>query len=116
MLEDNWALHGPHHLLLPGPTSFKSQSEEAPWLEIELDEETFLSGLLVLGPDGAPPLQASLLAEDHPRSGTTEPQPLKVNIGHCFQGSLREELLVSLMEEEDRRSYSPSADLAQVSG
>ena len=75
MLEDNWALHGPHHLLLPGPTSFKSQSEEAPWLEIELDEETFLSGLLVLGPDDAPPLQAIFFAEDHPRSGTIEPQP-----------------------------------------
>ena len=116
MLEDNWALHGPHHLLLPGPTSFKSMPEEAPWLEIELDEETFLSGLLVLGPDDASPLQATLLAEDHPRSGTTEPQPLKVNLGHCFQGSLREELLVSLMEEEDRQSYSLSAYLAQESG
>ena len=75
MFEDNWALHGPHHLLLPGPTSFKSQSEVAPWLEIELDEETFLSGLLVIGPDDASPLQASLLAEDHLRSGTIEPHP-----------------------------------------
>ena len=49
--------------------------EEAPWLEIELDEETFLSGLLILGPDDAPPLQAILFAEDHPRSGTIEPHP-----------------------------------------
>ena len=85
MLEDNWALHGPHHLLLPGPTSFKSQSEEAPWLEIELDEETFLSGLLILGPDDASPLQASLLAEDHPRSGTTELHPYEIKLDIVFR-------------------------------
>ena len=115
MLEDNWALHGPHHLLLPGPTSFKSQSEEAPWLEIELDEETFLSGLLILGPDDASPLLASLLGEDHPRSGTILE---RYYTSHFFQGllMLREELLVSLMVEEDRPSYSPSAYLAQESG
>ena len=85
MLEDNWALHGPHHLLLPGPTSFKSQLEEAPWLEIELDEETFLSGLLVLGPDDAPPVLASLLAEDHSRSGTIEPHPYEIKLDIVFR-------------------------------
>ena len=97
MLEDNWTLHGPHHLLLPGPTSFKSQPEEAPWLEIELDEETFLSGLLVLGPDDASPLLASLLGEDHPRSGTILE---RYYTSHFFQGllMLREELLVSLIK------------------
>ena len=85
MLEDNWALHGSHHLLLPGPTSFKSQLEEAPWLEIELDKETFLSGLLILGPDDASPLQAILLAEDHPRSGTTELHPYEIKLDIVFR-------------------------------
>ena len=85
MLEDNWALHGPHHLLLPGPTSFKSMPEEAPWLEIELDKETFLSGLLILGPDDASPLQAILLAEDHPRSGTTELHPYEIKLDIVFR-------------------------------
>ena len=85
MLEDNWALHGPHHLLLPGPTSFKSQLEEAPWLEIELDKETFLSGLLVLGPADAPPVLASLLAEDHSRSGTIEPHPYEIKLDIVFR-------------------------------
>ena len=89
--------------------------EEDPWLEIELDEETFLSGLLILGPDDASPLLASLLGEDHPRSGTILE---RYYTSHFFQGllMLREELLVSLMVEEDRPSYSPSAYLAQESG
>ena len=64
---------------------FKSQLEEAPWLEIELDKETFLSGLLILGPDDASPLQAILLAEDHPRSGTTELHPYEIKLDIVFR-------------------------------
>ena len=70
MLDDNWALHGPHHLLLPGSKLFQSKPEEAPWLGVGLEKEAFLSGFLIICPNNnAPPLEASLLTRDHPGSG-----------------------------------------------
>ena len=69
MLDDNWALHGPHHLLLPGSKLFQSKHEEAPWLEVGLEKEAFLSGLLIICPGNAPPMEASLLAGDRTGSG-----------------------------------------------
>ena len=69
MLGDDWALYGPHHLLLPGSKFFQSKQEDAPWLEVGLEKEAFLSGLLLLCPENAPPVEASLLAHDHSQSG-----------------------------------------------
>ena len=66
---DNCKVYGPHHLLLPGSKFFQSREEEAPWLEVSLEKEAFLSGLLLLCPENAPPVEASLLAQDHPGSG-----------------------------------------------
>ena len=72
VLDDNWALHGPHHLLLPSCSTlfFQSKQEHSPWLEVSLKKESFLSGLLIICPgNNAPPLEASLLAGDCTGSG-----------------------------------------------
>ena len=71
-MKDNWNDYGPHHLLLPGSKFFQSEQEEAPWLEVSLEKEAFLSGLLLLCPDNAPPVEASLLAPDQPGSGGSQ--------------------------------------------
>ena len=87
MLDDNWDDNGPHHLLLPPmPTAlFRSKQEEAPWLEISLEKEVFLSGLLLLCHDNDdPPVKASLLAENHPGSGGTKIQAFKSFTVVCF--------------------------------
>ena len=111
MLEDNWELNGPHHLLLPGSKSvfFQSKQEEAPWLEVSLEKEAFLSGLLLLCPDDAPPVEASLLSQDQPGSGGSQLEAFKsYTVVCCPQAnSMRENLSSSQAEEEGRRSSSP---------
>ena len=69
VLDDNYFRYGPQHVLLPGPATFNSKSEEATWLEIRLDKKTFLAGLLLLCSQDAQPIQAILLPDDGLRSG-----------------------------------------------
>ena len=84
MLEDHWADYGPHHLLLPGSKLFQSKQEDAPWLEVGLEKEVFLSGLLLLCPDNAPPVEASVIAQDDSQSGGSQLEAFKSYTAvHC---------------------------------
>ena len=81
---DNCKVYGPHHLLLPGSKFFQSRQEESPWLEVSLEKQAFLSGLLLLCPENAPPVEASVIAQDHSQSGGSQLEAFKSYTAvHC---------------------------------